>query len=112
MTSIWLFIFENLFNVASKTKKKKLKHFFGCHLEGHWRKFQDPAPDPNPLVKGTDPQIRIRTKMSWIRNIGSGTAKGSFLAVTKIGPHIYFIFSSVNILSGVPDASGAWKSFV
>jgi hypothetical protein len=26
------------------------------------------VPDPAQLVKGTDPRIRIRTKMSWIRN--------------------------------------------
>jgi hypothetical protein len=32
----------------------------------------DPDPDPNPLVRGTDPGIciRIRTKMSRIRNTG------------------------------------------
>ncbi len=24
--------------------------------------------DPDPLVKGMDPLIRIRTKISWIRN--------------------------------------------
>jgi hypothetical protein len=28
---------------------------FSCHLEGHWRKYQDPEPDPDPLVKGRDP---------------------------------------------------------
>jgi hypothetical protein len=32
-------------------------------------------PDPDPLVRGMDPririQIRIHTKMSWIRNTGS-----------------------------------------
>ncbi len=26
--------------------------------------------DPDPEVSGTDPRIRIRTKMSWIHNIG------------------------------------------
>jgi hypothetical protein len=25
-------------------------------------------PDPDPLVRGMDPRIRIHTKMSWIRN--------------------------------------------
>jgi hypothetical protein len=35
-------------------------------------------PDPDPLVRGMDPRIRIHTKMSWIRNTttkchGSGT---------------------------------------
>jgi hypothetical protein len=30
----------------------------------------DPDPNPDPLVRGTDPRIRIQvhTKMSWIRN--------------------------------------------
>jgi hypothetical protein len=28
-------------------------------------------PDPNPSVRGTDPRIRIRTKMSRIRNTDS-----------------------------------------
>jgi hypothetical protein len=33
----------------------------------------DLKPDPDPLVKGMDPriQIRIHTKMSWIRNTAS-----------------------------------------
>jgi hypothetical protein len=30
--------------------------------------LQDPEPDPDALVRGTDPRIRIRTKMSRIRN--------------------------------------------
>jgi hypothetical protein len=34
--------------------------------ENSWIRIQDP--DPDPLVRGIDPQIRIRTKMSWIRN--------------------------------------------
>jgi hypothetical protein len=29
----------------------------------------DPDPHPNPFVTGTDPRIRIRNKMSQIRNI-------------------------------------------
>jgi hypothetical protein len=37
----------------------KLKYF--CwHLEGHRQKKQN----PDPQVRGTDPQIRIRTNMS------------------------------------------------
>jgi hypothetical protein len=28
----------------------------------------DPDPHPDPLVRGTDPRIRIRTKKSRIRN--------------------------------------------
>jgi hypothetical protein len=33
-------------------------------------KKQDPNPDPDQLVRGMDPRIRIRihTKISWIRN--------------------------------------------
>ena len=47
-----------------KVISKKIN--FCWHLEDHWRKEQDPEPDP--LVKSTDPRIRIRTKMSRIRN--------------------------------------------
>ncbi len=61
VTSLWLFIFEDDENVPSKRNKHCWR------FEGHWRKEQDPEPDP--LVKGTDPRIRIRTKMSRIRNI-------------------------------------------
>jgi hypothetical protein len=37
----------------------------------------DPNPDPDPLVRGMDPRIRIRihTKMSWIRNTDCDTQK-------------------------------------
>jgi hypothetical protein len=28
--------------------------------------------DPDPLVRGMDPRIRIHSKMSWIRNTGCG----------------------------------------
>ena len=64
------------------------------YREGHGRKYQDPDPspvsdpnpdplargtdpwdpnpesdpNPDPLARGADPQIRIRTKMSRIRN--------------------------------------------
>jgi hypothetical protein len=38
------------------------------HLEDHLRKYPDP--DLDPLVTVIDPQIRIRTKNSWIRNTG------------------------------------------
>ncbi len=43
---------------------------FCWHLEGQWWKKEDP--DPDTLVIGMDPRIRIRihTKMSWIRNTG------------------------------------------
>ncbi len=31
--------------------------------------------DPDPLVRDTDPRIRIRTKMSWILNTGLNLTK-------------------------------------
>ena len=43
------------------------KNFF-CILKVPDDFGTDPDPDPNPLVGGTDPGIRIRTKMSRIRN--------------------------------------------
>ncbi len=62
---------KNYVNVLSKSNKKKIRKqnsFFVGILKGHWRK----EPDPDPLVQGADPQIRILTKMSRIRNTGSG----------------------------------------
>ncbi len=43
-------------------KTLKNVYIFCCPLEGHLRKEQD------PLIKGTDPRIRICTKMSRILN--------------------------------------------
>ncbi len=39
----------------------KKKNIF-LHPWSHWRKESDPELDPNPLVRGTDLEIRIRTK--------------------------------------------------
>jgi hypothetical protein len=50
--------------ISRKNCVKKL--VFWWHLEGPWRKYQD----PDPLVRGMDPRIRIHPKMSWIRNTG------------------------------------------
>jgi hypothetical protein len=46
----------------------------------HRRKELDPEldPDPDPLVRGTDPGIRIRNKMSRISNTGSNTTLWSY----------------------------------
>ncbi len=33
-------------------------------------RIQDPDLNPDPLVIGMDPRIRIHPKMSWIRNTG------------------------------------------
>jgi hypothetical protein len=52
VTSLWFFLsLKNDVNVAAKGKEYE-KLFFCWHLEGHWRKEQD----PDPLVKGTDPR--------------------------------------------------------
>jgi hypothetical protein len=52
------------------TGKKKL---FFCRPEGHRRKQQDQELDPDPFIRGTDPQFRIHTTMpQWH---GSGTLK-------------------------------------
>ncbi len=54
--------------------------FLLASFEGQWRKYQD----PDPLVRGTDPLIRIRTKMSRIRNTDS---KGE----ENTGTHLVFL---------------------
>ncbi len=71
-TVLWLLLdflsLKNDVNVPSKSNKQKFffKLVFCWHLEGQWRKRQD----PDPLVRGMDPRIRIPTKRSWIRNTG------------------------------------------
>jgi hypothetical protein len=53
-----------LYQVIRKIKKYE-RNFF-AFLKS--RKESDPELDPDPLVRGTDPQIWIRTKMSRIPN--------------------------------------------
>ncbi len=52
------FIYQEWFKCTLKKVKSK-KMYFCCHLEGHWRKDQDPDPeqDPhnNPYQNTTDP---------------------------------------------------------
>jgi hypothetical protein len=53
----------------------KINHFFAfLQPKSHLRKDREPNPDqdPDPVVRGMDPLIRIQihTKMSWIRNTG------------------------------------------
>ncbi len=55
---------KNDVKVSSKSNKQikiRRKNFFGCGLEGHWRKDKDPKPDP--LVRVMDPRIEIRIKI-------------------------------------------------
>ncbi len=74
-TVLWLlYEFSSLKNdkKVPTVPSKSIQNIFCWHLEGHWRKEQDQHPDPDMLVKGTDPRIRvrirIRTKISRIRN--------------------------------------------
>ncbi len=58
---------KNDVNLPSKSSKQK-------YLENNLQKEQD----PDPLVRGTDPQIRTHTKMSriWTVDIQSSTSNG------------------------------------
>ncbi len=51
--------------ISRKICVKKL--VFCRHLEDQWRKYQDPDPNSDPLVRGMDLRFRIHPKMSWIR---------------------------------------------
>jgi hypothetical protein len=51
-------------------KKNYEKKIFFLHPYSHSRNESDPEWNPDPLVRDTDPQIRIRTKMSRIPNTG------------------------------------------
>jgi hypothetical protein len=48
-------------NLPSKSNKQK--EFLVDILSANDKKKQDPNQDPEPYVNGTDPRIRIRTKM-------------------------------------------------
>ncbi len=80
VTSLWLSIFEELCKCISK--KTREKNYFLLASGRLLRKEQDPELDPeldpDPLVRGTDPRIRIwiRTKMSQIRNTSVGDGYG------------------------------------
>ncbi len=71
---------KNDVNVPSKSNKQEnfFKNLFFVGIlkvydENSRIRIQDPDPDlnPDPLVRGMDPRIRIHTKMSWIRNTAS-----------------------------------------
>ncbi len=63
-----------------RNKQKNVeKNRFCWSIEGQWQKWQD----PDPLVRVTDPRIRIYTKMSRIHN----SAAHNFVSV-------YFLFLS------------------
>ncbi len=64
---IWIRILQS----SSKNGKKNLDSY-GTVL---WLLFDFLWQDPDSLVSGMDPRIRIHTKMSWIRN----TARSKFL---------------------------------
>jgi hypothetical protein len=93
----------------------------------------DPDPNPDPLVRGMDPRIRIRIhpKMAWIRNTGSKYCRGSLFRY-RYGncciywcTHIFFKiqdsfnksegFSTVNINSHskdtekLPEPYSVWR---
>ncbi len=58
-TVLWLpYDFLSLKNDVNDFEKQVI---FCCHLEGHWQKYQDPDPNPDPLVRGT---VRIRGSRS------------------------------------------------
>jgi len=65
-------------------KKLKIKIIF-LHPQSHWRRESDPEldPEPDPFVRGTDPGIRIRTKMSRISNTARNVFLFSFLYCFK-----------------------------
>ncbi len=51
---------------VGKLQEKVCKKIFFFASLSHWRKESDPEPDP--LLRGMDPGIRIPTKMSRIPN--------------------------------------------
>jgi hypothetical protein len=57
------------YQAKSENYREKNKIFFvGILKVTDEKSWMEPDPHPDPLFKGTDPRIRIRTKMSRIRN--------------------------------------------
>ncbi len=63
---------KNDVNVPSKVISRNKKKLFLVDILKVYDKNSRirSDPDPDPLVRGMDPQIRIHTKTSWIRNSG------------------------------------------
>jgi hypothetical protein len=76
---------KNNVNVPLKSNKKKT--FFKIQFFVKVLKVNDETSrDPDPLFRCMDPRIRIRTKMSWIRN--TGFLENDFdLNAGPFGPH-------------------------
>ncbi len=68
------------------TSKTNLEKNICWRLDRHRRKEQDPEPDPDPSVRGTEPWIRIRTKIPRNRN----TALQSSDPISRILIWIHF----------------------
>jgi hypothetical protein len=76
---LWLlYDFLSVKNDVNVALKKETSKTFCWHLEGHWWKEHDPERGPDPLVRGTDLRIWIRSKMSRIRNTGSYLGEGPY----------------------------------
>ncbi len=96
---------NNYVNVPSKSNKQK--HFFKLicfcwRLEDQWRKKQD----PDPLVRGMDPRIRIRnyTKSHGSRTLLSNNKKNLRIQLhteNSRGTETFTLFETV--WSGCPD---------
>ncbi len=82
MTSFWLYRYENWCKCPFKkyrNKQKNLENFFFFFAFCHWWKEQD----PDPLVSGTHPWIRIRTNMTRIHNTGPFMVNSYFWLKTE-----------------------------
>jgi len=92
---LWRLMYINV--PTERNKQNKLEKELGnWNLGSHWRKEQDPESDPDPSIKCTDPRIRIRIKISRIRNTESTVVNSPvlvlflcFIAVLWIG--IFFM---------------------
>ncbi len=91
VTFLRLFIFEESFKCTFKKEWEKTFEKINYFLLASWRSLTEPDSNPNQLVKGTDPRlrIRIRTTMSQIRN-ADNKLFGAFLTgnVYKLGREI------------------------
>ncbi len=105
--------------VPSKSSKQKNleKKIFICILKVTYKKEEDPEQDPDPLVRGTDPPIRISTKKVGIRNTASNIQRkqdpGPLVRGTDPQIRIYTKMSRIrNTASNIRKKTATWLMLV
>ncbi len=100
MTLFDFLSWKNYVNVPSKStvisRKFKKKLVFVCILKVNDQNSRIRILDPDTLVRGMDPRIRINTELSWIRNTSFETGK-SIARYGSCPPQTHYVPVSCHI---------------